>query len=229
MSAPDPADAGGGTPGWYGKLPSTGDFASRRLSHGLIEAWDGWLAQEIGELRQQYPDQWLQAYLDSPTWRFVLGAGMLGEEQTWPMAGVLMPSIDRVGRYFPLTVAQVLAAEQSLADIVCGPDDWFEQTETLLLDTLEPDARFEVFEAAVQGYVARAPGTAPIEHFAGLQRLAATQPDGRALALAACACEGASLWWGRGSERIAAGLMRCSGLPQSSEFGRFLLGKEAVR
>ena len=25
------------TPGWYGKLPSLGDFASRRLVHAVIE------------------------------------------------------------------------------------------------------------------------------------------------------------------------------------------------
>lgn len=212
--------------GFYGKLASRGDFVQRGLPQPFVQAWDSWLAAGLLASQQQLGEQWLQAYLVSPLWRFALAPGVCGPQA---VVGVLMPSIDRVGRYFPLTVAQVLAAEQSLADIVCGPDDWFEQTEALLLDTLEPDARFEVFEAAVQGYVARAPGTAPIEHFAGLQRLAATQPDGRALALAACACEGASLWWGRGSERIAAGLMRCSGLPQSSEFGRFLLGKEAVR
>jgi len=212
--------------GFYGKLASRGDFVQRGLPQPFVQAWDSWLAAGLLASQQQLGEQWLQAYLVSPLWRFALAPGVCGPQA---VVGVLMPSIDRVGRYFPLTVAQVLAPEQSLADIVCGPDDWFEQTEALLLDTLEPDARFEVFEAAVQGYVASAPGILPVQTFAGLQRLAATRPDTRALALAACACEGASLWWGRGSERIAAGLMRCSGLPPSIEFGRFLLGKEAVR
>lgn len=212
--------------GFYGKLASRGDFVQRGLPPSFVQAWDSWLAAGLSASQQQLGEQWLQAYLVSPLWRFALAPGVCGPQA---VVGVLMPSIDRVGRYFPLTVAQVLAPGQSLADIVCGADDWFEQTETVLLDTLQPEARFEAFEAAVQGYVASGPGVARVEPFAGLQRLAATRPDTRALALAECACAGASLWWGRGSERIAAGLMRCSGLPPSGEFGRFLLGKEAVR
>lgn len=60
----------------------------------------------------------------------------------------------------------------------------------------------------------------------GLQRLDASTPEGRALALAECACDGMSLWWGQGSERIAPGLMRSNGLPRSEDFAAFLLGSE---
>ena len=27
-------------PGWYGKIPSLGDFASRRLPQSFVAAWD---------------------------------------------------------------------------------------------------------------------------------------------------------------------------------------------
>jgi len=47
-------------------------------------------------------------------------------------------------------------------------------------------------------------------------------------ALAEQACEGASLWWGRGSQRISPGLLRCQGLPAASDFAQFLLGQEGV-
>ena len=29
--------------GWYGKLPASGDFATRRLPPSFIEPWDAWL------------------------------------------------------------------------------------------------------------------------------------------------------------------------------------------
>jgi type VI secretion system protein ImpM len=135
--------------GWYGKLPSTGDFASRRLSHELIEAWDGWLAQEIGELRQQYPDEWLQAYLESPTWRFVLGAGLLGDWQSQPLAGVLMPSVDRVGRYFPLTIVAPLPGlpcDGVQAESLLG---WLHALDDLAADALQDDWPIDDLEQAL--------------------------------------------------------------------------------
>uniref|UniRef100_UPI0013C2CB68 type VI secretion system-associated protein TagF n=1 Tax=Pseudomonas viridiflava TaxID=33069 RepID=UPI0013C2CB68 len=51
---------------------------------------------------------WLDAYLVSPLWRFAVPANLLGSQ---PVAGVMMPSIDRVGRYFPLTIACLLPAD----------------------------------------------------------------------------------------------------------------------
>jgi type VI secretion system protein ImpM len=47
-------------------------------------------------------------------------------------------------------------------------------------------------------------------------------------ALAELACDGASLWWGRGSQAISPGLLRCQGLPAASDFAQFLLGQEGV-
>ena len=128
-------------PGWHGKLPSLGDFASRRLTPDFLAVWDTWLAQGMQQLRQNDPAGWLDAYLASPTRRFLLmpGAmpggmadllpggmadllpgGMAGvlpgamadhstvEPGPPAWAGVLMPSVDRVGRYFPFTIVQSL-------------------------------------------------------------------------------------------------------------------------
>ena len=38
-------------PGWYGKLPSLGDFASRRLGADFIPPWDAWLQEVIHATR----------------------------------------------------------------------------------------------------------------------------------------------------------------------------------
>ena len=64
-------------PGWYGKLPSLGDFASRRLEGDFIEPWDTWLGEGLAAQRETLGDTWLEAYLASPTWRFVLMPGTL--------------------------------------------------------------------------------------------------------------------------------------------------------
>src|SRR5512139_3843786 len=89
-------------PGWYGKIPNLGDFASRRLPSRFIVAWDDWLQRALASSRAQLGGQWLDLYLTSPVWRFLLMPGVCGSA-AW--AGVLMPSVDRVGRYFPLTIA----------------------------------------------------------------------------------------------------------------------------
>ena len=41
------------TPGWYGKIPATGDFITRRLPVAFIEAWDRWLQEVMGGSRDR--------------------------------------------------------------------------------------------------------------------------------------------------------------------------------
>ncbi|WP_191490195.1 type VI secretion system-associated protein TagF [Pseudomonas sp. FEN] len=213
------------TAGFYGKLASRGDFVSRGLPQSFIQPWDAWLASGLLASQQQLGADWLNVYLVSPLWRFVLAAGVCGPDA---LAGVLMPSIDRVGRYFPLTVAQPLDPGHALTAVLGGADSWFEQVETLLLATLEEGAGFEVFDQGVEdlGGLPFA-NKVPSSDFVGLQRLAALDAPSRVSALAEQACVGSSLWWGRGSQRIEAGLMRCAGLPATADFGSFLLGKGA--
>ncbi|MFK3798482.1 type VI secretion system-associated protein TagF [Pseudomonas sp. NPDC088444] len=213
------------TLGFYGKLPSRGDFVSRGLPQSFIQPWDAWLAAGLHVSQQQLGEDWLDAYLVSPLWRFALAAGVCGPDA---VVGVLMPSIDRVGRYFPLTVAQTLEAGQSLAGLVSAPDAWFEQVEALMLSTLDDSADFSAFDDGVStlGFLPTV-AREPIHRFAGLQRTRVNEPEQRHRVLAELACEGASLWWGKGSERIAPGLMRCQGLPDAAEFGSYLLGQGA--
>lgn len=211
------------TTGFYGKLASRGDFVSRGLPHSFIKPWDAWLAAGVLASQQQLGEQWLNAYLISPLWRFALAPGVCGTDAA---VGVLMPSIDRVGRYFPLTIAQTLDAEHSLGAVISGPEDWFEQAEALLLATLDDGASFEHFDSGLQALGAITTATRmPTGNFAGLQRIAATHPKARSAALVDKACEHASLWWGKGSEHIAPGLLHCAGLPAAAQFGSFLLGQ----
>ena len=97
----------GSATGFFGKLPALGDFVERALPAEFVTPWDAWLQRAIAASRASLGEQWLDIYLTSPLWRFVLGAGPCGA-RAW--AGVMMPSVDRVGRYFPLTVAAPLPA-----------------------------------------------------------------------------------------------------------------------
>ncbi len=94
------------TPAWYGKLPALGDFASRRLPPAFLADWDAWLQRGMAYSQQHLGSEWLDTYLTSNVWRFILAPGTL-DSSTW--AGIVLPSVDRVGRYFPLTICAALA------------------------------------------------------------------------------------------------------------------------
>ncbi|WP_061238825.1 type VI secretion system-associated protein TagF [Ectopseudomonas composti] len=211
--------------GFYGKVASRGDFIERNLTKDFQHSWDTWLSAGLQTSQHQLGEGWLDAYLTSPLWRFALAPGVCGNEA---MAGVLMPSIDRVGRYFPLTVACRIPGGQPLKALQAS-EAWFERIEDLLLSTLEEGAQFEAFEAAVQS-LEPLPDTAlpTYDEAHGLQHWPVIDAPGRLAALAAQACSGASLWWGRGSQRIAAGLRRCQGLPPTESFAAYLLGSEVI-
>ncbi|MBZ8142792.1 type VI secretion system-associated protein TagF [Rubrivivax gelatinosus] len=93
-------------PGWFGKLAMLGDFASRRLDPGCVRTCDQWLSAGLQASRQALGERWVQAYLAAPAWRFAWGPGIV-DARWW--FGVLMPSCDSVGRYYPLLVAQARA------------------------------------------------------------------------------------------------------------------------
>lgn len=85
---------------WYGKLPSLGDFAGRRMSHALTSEWDTWLRDGMEEMRRADDTGWPDAFVNAPLWFFIAPVAALGSSAI----GALAPSMDRVGRYYPLTV-----------------------------------------------------------------------------------------------------------------------------
>lgn len=154
--------------GWHGKLPTLGDFATRRLDPAVVQAWDDWLSAGLASLQRQ--PQWLDAYLASPSWRFVLMPGVLpgaAEQLAW--AGVLMPSVDRVGRYFPLTLMQALPALPASATAFDALWRWLLQLDEAAADALHDDWSVDTLEAQLQR-VGPAPAAPPLPD--GTQALA---------------------------------------------------------
>jgi len=131
--------------GFYGKLPCRGDFLQRRVRPQFVEVWDSWLQHCLAESIRQMQERWLEAYLTSPVWRFVLSPGICGDGA---YGGVMVPSVDRVGRYFPLTIVASWEREDCALAVACGSRAWFDQAEALAL--LAPEASdFDAFDASV--------------------------------------------------------------------------------
>ena len=147
--------------GFHGKVPARGDFVTANLPPAFLEPWDAWLQAGIAASRQQLGERWLPLYLESPMWRFVLSAGACGPS-TW--AGVLMPSVDKVGRYFPLTIARQLPRGASAIETVTGAEAWFERAEQAAMRALDDDrldiAAFSADVAALGDAAAPAPPAA---------------------------------------------------------------------
>lgn len=134
--------------GFYGKLPSLGDFVSRRLPQDFISSWDSWLQSSLAAGQEVLGEQWLQCYLTSPIWRFALSPGLCGKD-AW--LGVVMPSVDRVGRYFPLTIACKVTTHAPLIHVFSESCEWFEELESVALSALENDLAVEEFDEMVKG------------------------------------------------------------------------------
>src|SRR5215510_2706661 len=119
--------------GFYGKLPSHGDFLRRRVADAFFGVWDGWLQECVSASRSALGDRWLDVYLTSPAWRFACAAGVCGPS---PAAGLMVPSVDRVGRYFPLTIVAQLPPAAGILAIASQAAGFFDAVERLVIDTL---------------------------------------------------------------------------------------------
>jgi type VI secretion system protein ImpM len=131
--------------GLFGKLPAKRDFIGMNASRRFLEAWEPWLQAGVAMSKQMLGDGWIETYNRAPIWRFWLGADFCGET----MIGAFMPSVDGVGRSFPLAIF-VGEADASLPPPELEPnDEWFAAAEAVLLDALEPGATLEEIAARV--------------------------------------------------------------------------------
>lgn len=133
--------------GLYGKLPSHGDFLQRRVPPEFLTPWDDWLQSGIAASRLALAHQWEEIYLTSPVWRFALSARACGRVA---VAGLMAPSVDRVGRFFPLTLMWRLPEHLTpiLYAAVAGP--WLVPAEQMLVEHLtSEEVDFERFDEQV--------------------------------------------------------------------------------
>ena len=110
--------------GFFGKIPSRGDFVRAGLSRDFTLAWDDWLQAVLPACRRLIGENWDTVWLETRPWRFTLPVGQCGPR---PIVGLFLPSVDRAGRYFPLTIA----AEGAI-DGIC----FLDEAEPLGLDAV---------------------------------------------------------------------------------------------
>jgi type VI secretion system protein ImpM len=214
-----------GPPFVYGKLPARGDFITRGFERRFLDPWDEWLQQAMIASQESLAELWRDAYLTSPIWRFALSAGSCGPDT---MLGVLIPSVDKVGRYFPLTLGCALAPGHELTCLIAHASPWYRATEELALAALEPGFSLEALEQPialdVDGMVMAMP---PVEPMAPPGLYLPFGPNEHATALRHAhqpLAQGLSLWWTTGSERVAPCLLISPGMPPASSFTAFLDG-----
>ena len=120
--------------GAFGKMPCLGDFLRMDLPQGFIDPWDRWLQEGMLSARQALGERWQDCYFSAPIWRFTLSPGLAGAAA---IQGVMMMSVDRVGRQFPLTLASPLGDLQ--APVACHflAAPVFGALDSLALDALE--------------------------------------------------------------------------------------------
>ncbi|MCV2869186.1 type VI secretion system-associated protein TagF [Defluviimonas sp. WL0002] len=124
--------------GAFGKMPALGDFFRLEVAPGFVTAWDGWLQNAILAARDRLGDAWHDCYMSAPIWRFTLSPGLAGGN---PTIGVLMPSVDRVGRQFPLTLVATLQTGMDPIAAHFAAVPLFQELESLALDALDDMAR----------------------------------------------------------------------------------------
>jgi type VI secretion system protein ImpM len=216
--------------GWYGKIPGAGDFIARRVPASFSEPWDRWLQGAIEGSQERLGAGWRDAFLSTPAWRFVLAPGVVGAN-AW--AGLMVPSVDAVGRYFPLTVACALpSASLDVAATLLGAGRWFDEIEAIALEAIAPRADTGRIDAALarRRFEARwlalpeaSDATLPIRG-ARPQMLYVDLPENAAAAsgalraLAARLCEPHSAWLAEPSEVFGRSLLLCESLPAAEQF-----------
>jgi type VI secretion system protein ImpM len=221
-------------PGWYGKLASLGDFAHRRLPPQWVSACDGWLSVVMQAGREALGEHWLQAYLTAPLLRFGWAPGVI-DPQWW--FGVLMPSCDSVGRYFPLLIAQprVHAPQDRIA--LDHLERWFDHLARAAMDTLnEAEGSVDALEAALldappwptpgRGAALAMQQREDSEHY-GLGLAAPLAHWVHALAARDFTAHlaGCTLWWRVTPERMADSIEIVHGLPDGRVFAGMLTGE----
>lgn len=220
-------------PGVYGKLPAHGDFIQRNLPSSFVKPWDAWLQHFVAGAKQQIGEDWLDIYLTSPIWRFVLSHGVI-DDGRW--AGILMPSVDQVGRYFPFTIAVRLPDTQNPLEFMARQMSWYTAVEELGLRALNGEIALDDLVQELAGvklsldspYAAAdtLPESSCMQVDMEFEEQSAASVYPYMLdALLSKQMSSYSIWSTTGSERVAPCVFDAQGLPAAGKLSAMLDGQ----
>ena len=213
--------------GYYGKVSTHGDFVSRGLPASFINPWDSWLQEAVINSRQQLGDNWLNCYLTGPIYRFVLAPGICGEHG-W--MGIMMPSVDRIGRYYPITIVTKNRLNINPFLALVDEAEWFTNVEALALSSLADNFNLQQFNRELDLVTANvnssdcgaATTDEQITQQASNNAWQKSLETGQTMSqLIPCFLDNLlkehyfaySVWWTQGSEQVASSFLICEGLP----------------
>ncbi len=177
--------------GFFGKIPARGDFVQRGLSQAFVAGWDEWMSRVLADSKDALGRAWLAAWMEAPVWNFLLAPGICGPDA---VLGVFMPSIDSVGRHFPLTLARQCGATSAMPEQASA---WLAEMEAAGIAALEESLNPDQLSDRLHDEL---PALDPL-------------PD---LPQAACR------WWTIGAPRVPANAFVSDQLPNPSRFARML-------
>ncbi|CAA0109351.1 Protein phosphatase PrpC [BD1-7 clade bacterium] len=226
------------TPGFFGKLPMTGDFIHRRITPAFLNRWDEWLKHNLARSQQMLGSQWLDIYLTSPIWRFGISPGIIDDHA---YCGVIVPSVDSVGRYFPLTISQAVPATAFCHMLSPAADQWYQSIEELMLDMLEgyhPDT--DAFDQQLTTLnAAWVKDTGPFQQISMSElvnkslhlQMTVSNDNGFAQATSSLLFSAMlgqqspfSFWWQQNNDQSTSNCLMCANLPAGDQFAGLLDG-----
>lgn len=203
-------------PGFFGKLPCRGDFVSRNLPRIFVDPWDCWLQKSIAFSSESLGSSWRGCFADGPTWRFALAPKNIGSNGA---AGLIAPSRDRVGRFYPLTIAAMTGAPRNIETI----ETWLERlvpvADQARAGELDPDRLAAILTDLPLDVSARPARPEADALLLGVDTRATSSgrlPSG---------IETGSFWWTKGNARVAASWLRCRALPLPEKFHALYSGR----
>lgn len=133
--------------GFFGKVPSHGDFISDGLERELIGTFDDWMRSGLHACADLFSGRWSEIFASSPPIRFIIERGIWGN---CAYAGVLVPSADRVGRKYPLAIIAQLNSFRKHPRTLYLDDTWFMAAEALAETSMTGDFDMSRFNASVK-------------------------------------------------------------------------------
>jgi type VI secretion system protein ImpM len=182
--------------GFFGKLPSRGDFVRAGLPSSFVAPWDSWMSRMLRASQASLGRTWRPAWLEAPVWNFALQGGVCGPDSA---VGLWMPSVDAGGRSFALVIAAVVAGPTAVS--------------------LASDHAAFLASAAQAGLDAIADDLPPDTLAA---RIAAAWDADESDAYAAPPFDGQSGWWTDGAPFVPRSAFGSDELPDDITFVRML-------
>lgn len=220
--------------GIFGKIPQQADFVNLNIAEPIAQAWHRWAANGISVSREQLGAQWQDYYLTSPIWHFVISPGALGETG---LAGVMIPCVDGIGRYFPMIAGAM--GYFNLWQATAAGHQWYDTLDAFALSVLDEKLDYNSIVSAL-------PSITLPDFFSYCHYQQQTLPKDLKSTLGLSANDGTNasdlsqalfnlliqqhyaspcLWWTKGSDHVAACMRISEGLPDTGQFAALLDGQ----